>query len=84
VSEKYDLVGCEAFLMTLSEYLDDELEDRMKTQFEKHLQYCVNARAMVRTVKHTIELHRRAGGAEAPDVVHTRLQEFLERYGDEE
>jgi anti-sigma factor RsiW len=71
--------------MTISEYLDDELEEKIRTQFEKHLKYCCNARAMVHTVERTIVLHQQAGGEELPEIVHTRLRKFIEQYaGDED
>ena len=79
MSEKYELVGCEAFLMTISEYLDDELEEKIRMQFEKHLTYCCSARAMLHTVEQTIVLHQQAGGEELPEIVHARLREFIEQ-----
>jgi len=76
-----EVVGCEAFLQCISEYLDDDLRTEVRIQFEKHLKYCVNARAMVHTVEQTIVLHRRAGGEEPmPEAVHDRLRGILNKY----
>ncbi len=84
MSEKGELVGCEAFLRTISEYLDDELEERIRTEFEKHLRYCDSARAMLNTVEQTIVLHKQAGGEDLPEIVHTRLQEFIAQYDEDD
>jgi anti-sigma factor RsiW len=72
-----EMSDCEKFIRCISEYLDGELDDELRAEFELHLRECMSARAMVRTLQQTIVVHRRAQGAAVPPEVQLRLREAL-------
>ncbi len=70
---------CRKFLECLSAYLDGELEGELLIEFERHLKFCEDARAVVHTFRRTVLLHRRAAAEHVPREVHERLLRAIER-----
>jgi anti-sigma factor RsiW len=75
---------CRKFIECLSAHFDGELPEDLLVEFEKHLRYCENARAVVRTFERTIILHRGGGGTPVPEDVHARLLRAIEECRGEE
>ncbi|MBD3348154.1 MAG: hypothetical protein GF400_03025 [Candidatus Eisenbacteria bacterium] len=73
---------CEKFLECLSAHFDGELDEELLVEFEQHLRFCSNARAVVSTFERTIILHRQARPDRVPRGVHKRLLEAIEKCRD--
>lgn len=74
-----DIRECKRFLECLSAHFDGELDEELVVQFEQHLRFCSDARAIVSTFERTITLHRQTRPDRVPDDVHSRLLEAIQK-----
>ncbi len=74
-----DITECKRFLECLSAHFDGELDEDLVVQFEQHLRFCSDARAIVSTFERTITLHRQARPDRVPQDVHERLLAALDK-----
>ena len=65
---------CSEFLKELTDYLDDSLDTRTKTELEEHLHWCRNCYVICNTTKKTIEIYKDSEIYELPDDLRTRLR----------
>lgn len=73
------MLDCTEFWRLLSAYLDDDLSQEVRIEFEEHMETCEDARALFRTFEQTIVLHREVSfSREVPADVRRRLSEALE------
>lgn len=63
--------NCKAMFAELSNYLDEQLDDSMCTELEKHMEGCEPCKAFLTTLENTI-LALRESAAESPDPKTTR------------
>lgn len=69
---------CQEYLKQLSDYIDGELDPRLRAKLEEHLIGCSNCTVVVDTLKRTIELYQNeAGDEELPQAVKSRLYSRL-------
>lgn len=69
---------CQELVATLSEYIDGELSSELCADLEAHLRGCDNCRAVVNTMRKTIDLYHDSAGTESlPDPVRERLYHHL-------
>jgi anti-sigma factor RsiW len=73
------MIDCKRFIECLSDYIDDELEETIRIEFEDHLASCENARALVRTFERTIIMHREIRCGRVPGDVKRRLRAVLKQ-----
>jgi RNA polymerase sigma-70 factor (ECF subfamily) len=67
---------CKAMFAELSDYLDEQLDDSLCEELERHMKGCEPCQAFVATLEATIEQCRNSG-AECPPAKATRLREEL-------
>lgn len=65
---------CSDFLKELTDYLDDTMDTRTKTELEEHLQWCHNCYVVCNTTKRTIEIYRNNELYELPNDLRSRLR----------
>jgi anti-sigma factor RsiW len=70
-------VTCSEFLKELTDYLDDSLDTRTKTELEEHLHWCRNCYVICNTTKKTIEIYKDSEIYELPDDLRTRLRSAI-------
>jgi anti-sigma factor RsiW len=70
-------VTCSDFLKELTDYLDDALDPRMRSELEEHLNWCHNCYVICDTTKKTIEIYRGSTLYELPDDLRTRLRSAI-------
>jgi len=70
---------CKSFIACLSRYFEEDIDDEVRIEFERHLRFCSNARAMVHTFERTIILHRRNRSQDPPEGLHQRLIAAIEK-----
>jgi anti-sigma factor RsiW len=70
-------VTCKDFLKELTDYLDDALDQRTRTELEEHLQWCHNCYVICNTTKKTIEIYRDSTLYELPDDLRGRLRSAI-------
>lgn len=68
---------CKDFLKELTDYLDDALDQRTRTELEDHLQWCHNCYVICNTTKKTIEIYRDSTLYELPDDLRGRLRSAI-------
>ncbi len=68
---------CKDFLKELTDYLDDALDQRTRTELEEHLQWCHNCYVICNTTKKTIEIYRDSTLYELPDDLRGRLRSAI-------
>lgn len=73
---------CKSFIRCLSDHFDGEIDEEIRIEFEEHLKFCSNARAMVQTFERTIILHRRNRGQSVPHGLHERLIQAVRKCSD--
>jgi anti-sigma factor RsiW len=67
-------VTCADFLKELTDYLDDTLDARTRTELEDHLTWCHNCFVICNTTKMTIEIYRDSEIYELPEDLRSRLR----------
>jgi anti-sigma factor RsiW len=75
---------CRALLAQITDYIDDELEEKLCAELEKHLANCDDCRVLVDTTRKTVALYRRRycrGQVELPAGVTDRLWQALDEAG---
>jgi predicted anti-sigma-YlaC factor YlaD len=70
-------VTCSDFLKELTDYLDDTMYTRTKSELEEHLQWCHNCYVVCNTTKRTIEIYRNNELYELPNDLRTRLRSAI-------
>jgi len=70
-------VTCSEFLKELTDYLDNTIDQRTRTELEDHLQWCHNCYVVCNTTKRTIEIYRDSQLFELPDDLRTRLRSAI-------
>jgi RNA polymerase sigma-70 factor (ECF subfamily) len=70
---------CREMLERLSEYLDQELGEELRTAFRAHLAGCEPCEAFCRSLRRTVELCRQLPSDPIPEAVHRDLVAFLAR-----
>ncbi len=65
---------CSEFLKELTDYLDNTIDQRTRTELEDHLQWCHNCYVVCNTTKRTIEIYRDSQLFELPDELRNRLR----------
>ena len=68
---------CSDFLKELTDYLDDTMDTRTKSELEEHLQWCHNCYVGCNTTKRTIEIYRNNELYELPNDLRTRLRSAI-------
>ena len=68
---------CSEFLNELTNYLDEALDDRTKSELEDHLAWCHNCYVVCDTTKKTIEIYRNSELYELPDDLRGRLRSAI-------
>jgi Putative zinc-finger len=67
-------VKCSDFLKELTDYLDNTIDQRTRSELEEHLRWCHNCYVVCNTTKSTIEIYRGSELYELPDELRGRLQ----------
>jgi hypothetical protein len=70
-------VTCSDFLKELTDYRDDTMDTRTKSELEEHLQWCHNCYVVCNTTKRTIEIYRNNELYELPNDLRTRLRSAI-------
>jgi anti-sigma factor RsiW len=73
------MLDCKGLLMSLSAYLDGEVDEELRLEIEEHLRSCLKAQTMLRTFERTIVLHRVVEIEGVPTEVHVRLHEVVRK-----
>lgn len=68
---------CSDFLKELTDYLDETMDSRTKSELEEHLQWCHNCYVVCNTTKRTIEIYRNNELYELPNDLRTRLRSAI-------
>jgi anti-sigma factor RsiW len=72
------MICCKECLDLLADYLDGELDSNTAQSLEEHFQDCPPCIAFLNTYKSTSKICRDTlGTIEIPDIVKSKLQEFL-------
>ena len=70
--------NCRKLLGSLSEYVDGELDQRLCTVLERHLETCEDCRIVVDTLRKTVYLYHTTSQSEAiPTDIRQRLYKTL-------
>ncbi len=65
---------CSEFLKELTDYLDETLDAKTRSELEDHLTWCHNCYVICNTTKMTIEIYRDSELYELPDDLRSRLR----------
>jgi RNA polymerase sigma-70 factor, ECF subfamily len=71
---------CKAMFAELSDYLDEQLDDSLCEQLERHMSACEPCQAFVATLEATIEECRRSPGECPPPRLAKLRQELMQKY----
>ena len=67
------MFSCEDVLAELSDYLDDELSDRLRKQVEEHMGHCRTCRAVYDSTRKTLRIVTESGSFELSEAVSSRV-----------
>ena len=73
------MLTCKDFLNELSEYLDESVDQELKTKLEKHVTECPNCWVVFDTTKRTIKVYKGIEPQVVPDDVRSRLMAALQK-----
>ncbi len=68
---------CQELKAQLSDYIDDDLDEGVCKELERHLAKCQNCRIVVDTLRKTILLYRNHGAPRMPAAAQERLIHVL-------
>lgn len=68
---------CRDFLKELTDYLDNSIYAKTKSELEDHLQWCHNCYVVCNTTNKTIEIYRESHLYELPEDLRTRLRSAI-------
>jgi 5S rRNA maturation endonuclease (ribonuclease M5) len=68
---------CSEFLAQLSDFLDNKVSLRVRTDLEEHLRGCEHCEVTLNTTRKTIEIYRSHEIYELPTALRKRLQEAI-------
>jgi len=71
---------CKAMFAELSDYLDEQLDDSLCEELERHMTECEPCQAFVATLEATIEQCRRSAGECAPPQAARLREELMQKY----
>lgn len=72
--KKHDHQKCLSLFKKLSEYLDNELDDKTCEEIRHHMEECIRCKVCLETLKRTVELCRNIKTAGIPDSLKERLK----------
>jgi len=70
-------VNCKDFLKELNDYLDDQLDPKLKAELQEHLTWCHNCHVVCNTTKQTIEIYRENTIYELPEPLRDKLRDAI-------
>jgi predicted anti-sigma-YlaC factor YlaD len=70
-------VNCKNIIKELSNYLEDALDQPLKSSIEHHLEGCEDCRIVVDTTKHTVQIFCNSEPAPLPEETRARLRDAL-------
>lgn len=68
---------CSDFLKELNDYLDGEMDPRLRSELEEHLTWCHNCYVVCNTTQMTIQIYRDSQIYDLPDELRSRLQQAI-------
>lgn len=68
---------CEEFLKELNDYLDGQLDPKLKAELQEHLTWCHNCHVVCNTTKQTIEIYKENAIYELPEALREKLQNAI-------
>jgi hypothetical protein len=72
--------SCKDIVDLATEYLEDSMESKLRTEFEKHVSLCPPCEVFFKTYRATGPLCRKAIARKIPHDVQTSLWQFLEQH----
>ncbi|MCX5643035.1 MAG: zf-HC2 domain-containing protein [Candidatus Omnitrophica bacterium] len=73
------IIICRRYRISLSAYLENELDETLSRLLEEHLIDCPECAAVLETFRKTIALCRELPLFPVPDELHSRIMQLLER-----
>jgi heterodisulfide reductase subunit B len=73
------LLTCKEFLSELSDYLDENTDQELRSKLETHITECPNCWVVCDTTKKTIQVYKGMQACEIPSAVHDRLLAAMEK-----
>jgi len=70
-------VKCTEFLKELNDYLDGQLDPKLKAELQEHLTWCHNCHVVCNTTKQTIEIYKENAIYELPEPLREKLQSAI-------
>jgi anti-sigma factor RsiW len=72
-------LNCKGVIREISNYIDGDLDAKMKQELERHLDHCEDCALVVNQTKMTVEVFCDSQPVELPTDVRSRLHEALQR-----
>jgi anti-sigma factor RsiW len=73
------LLTCKQFLEDLNEYLDDQLDPKLKQELQKHVNECPNCWVVCDTTEKTLKVYKGMEAKPLPADIHSRLMAALKK-----
>jgi len=73
------VIGCKEVMQELSNFLDGDIDESLKTDLRSHLTRCQHCQVVIDTTRKTIELYCDGELFPLPTPVRDRLHEVLRR-----
>ena len=73
------MLTCKEFLNELNDFLDESVDQELKTKLETHVTECPNCWVVVDTTKKTLKVYKGIEPQVIPDEVRTRLMLALQK-----
>ncbi len=73
------MLTCKEFLQELSDFLDESVDQELRSKLDKHIAECPNCFVILDTTKRTIQVYRGLEPQPIPEEVHSRLMNAIDR-----
>ena len=73
------MLTCKEFLQELSDFLDESVDEELRTRLEAHISECPNCFVILDTTKRTIQVYQGVEPQPIPQEVHSRLIRAVEK-----
>jgi anti-sigma factor RsiW len=73
------LLTCKQFLRELTDFLDDTLDPKIRTELQKHVNECPNCWVVCNTTEKTIKVFKGMEAQPIPQCVQDRLMQALHK-----
>ena len=73
------MLTCKEFMQEISDFLDEDVDQELRSKLDKHIAECPNCFVILDTTKRTIQVYKGLDPQPIPEDIHNRLMNAIDR-----